>query len=155
MRVFFDTEFTGLTRDAKLVSIGLVTESGSLEFYAELRDTYRLEDCSLFCVQEVLPLLQGGPSRLRLPELQRRLWAWLEELGPDTVLVCDSPRDVLQVAQLFPRGLPKNASIQVLGWWGNLKRRVFNAGRRIHRQHGFRVHHALDDAKVNRIVLTR
>jgi hypothetical protein len=46
-------------------------------------------------------------------------------------------------------------SVDVLGFWANWKRRVLNRGRRIHREHGLRVHHALDDARVNRLVLTR
>jgi integrase len=38
---------------------------------------------------------------------------------------------------------------------GNLKRLIFNFRRRIHRQQGLRVHHALDDARVKRLILTR
>jgi hypothetical protein len=37
MKVFFDTEFTGLHQNTTLISIGLVTENGST-FYAELLD---------------------------------------------------------------------------------------------------------------------
>lgn len=37
MKVFFDTEFTGLHQDTTLVSIGLVAENGET-FYAELTD---------------------------------------------------------------------------------------------------------------------
>ena len=37
MRVFFDTEFTGLTKHTTLISIGCVAENGQ-EFYAELND---------------------------------------------------------------------------------------------------------------------
>ena len=37
MKVFFDTEFTGLHKDTTLISIGLVSESGQT-FYAELTD---------------------------------------------------------------------------------------------------------------------
>ena len=37
MRVFFDTEFTGLHQDTTLISIGLASEDGR-EFYAELTD---------------------------------------------------------------------------------------------------------------------
>ena len=46
MLVFFDTEFTELGPNAKLISIGLVTEDGRHTFYAELTDTYELSDCS-------------------------------------------------------------------------------------------------------------
>jgi hypothetical protein len=155
MHIFFDTEFTGLTADAKLISIGLVDESGLNEFYAELTDTFDLRDCSDFCRNEVIPHLQGGPARQSLSEVQTTLEAWLRLRGLDTVLVCDSPRDVTQLATLFPGGLPANVSTEVLGWQGNLKRRIFNFGRRIHRKRGFRVHHALDDARVNRLVLIR
>lgn len=37
MRIFFDTEFTGLHQNTTLISIGLVAEDGK-EFYAELDD---------------------------------------------------------------------------------------------------------------------
>ncbi len=37
MKVFFDTEFTGLRQNTTLISIGCVSEDGS-EFYAELTD---------------------------------------------------------------------------------------------------------------------
>lgn len=40
-KVFFDTEFTGLTQDTDLISIGLVDENG-LSLYIELND-YREE----------------------------------------------------------------------------------------------------------------
>jgi hypothetical protein len=154
-RIFFDTEFTGLTPDAKLISIGLVDEPGRNEFYAELCDTYVANECSEFCKQEVLRHLEGGAVQMTLAELQVALAAWLRARGPGVVLVCDSPRDIGQLNTVLPHGLPANVTIQVLGGWGNLKRRVFNAGRRIHQQHGYRVHHALDDAKVNRLVLMR
>jgi len=41
MKVFFDTEFTGLHQSTTLISIGCVTEDGS-EFYAELTDFDRI-----------------------------------------------------------------------------------------------------------------
>ena len=37
MRVFFDTEFTGLHQDTTLISLGMVAEDGR-EFYAEFTD---------------------------------------------------------------------------------------------------------------------
>ena len=37
MKIFFDTEFTGLHKDTTLISIGLVSECGK-EFYAEMTD---------------------------------------------------------------------------------------------------------------------
>jgi hypothetical protein len=155
MRIFFDTEFTGLTADAKLISIGLVDETGTQEFYAELADTYALPDCSAFCLREVIPHLEGGPARRTLYELRKELQAWLLGRGEGAVLVCDSKRDVVQINRLLPDGLPANVSIDVLGFFANWRRRLVNRGRRIHRSHGYRVHHALDDARVNRLVFVR
>ena len=37
MKIFFDTEFTGLHKDTTLISIGIVAENGK-SFYAELTD---------------------------------------------------------------------------------------------------------------------
>lgn len=37
MKLFFDTEFTGLHKDTTLISIGIIAEDGS-EFYCELMD---------------------------------------------------------------------------------------------------------------------
>lgn len=37
MKIFFDTEFTGLTQDAELISIGARSETGQ-SFYAEISD---------------------------------------------------------------------------------------------------------------------
>ena len=41
MKVFFDTEFTGLHRNTTLISIGLVSEDGRT-FYAEFNDYDRM-----------------------------------------------------------------------------------------------------------------
>lgn len=56
MKIFLDCEFTQLNRDSKLISLALVSESGR-EFYVELIDTYLVEDCSDFVIQNVLPQL--------------------------------------------------------------------------------------------------
>lgn len=56
MKLFLDCEFSQLNRDAKLISLGLVAESGQ-EFYVELLDTYTVSDCSEFVIQHVLPQL--------------------------------------------------------------------------------------------------
>ncbi len=150
-RVFFDTEFAGLTSGAALISIGLVDEAGVCEFYAEAAEGWSAEACSAFCRAEVLVHLQGGGVQMPLASLRAELAAWLAARGP-VVLVCDSRRDVQQLAAVFPGGLPSGVSVMVLGWWGNLRRRLQNRGRRLHRAHGLRVHHALDDARVNRMI---
>ncbi|MDM0018031.1 3'-5' exoribonuclease [Variovorax saccharolyticus] len=151
MRIFFDTEFTALRDDAELISIGLVDETARHTFYAEVLgvDASR---CSPFCRASVLPILEGGSAALPLGKLRETLRIWLFTVGPAT-LVCDSSRDMVQLLRLFPDGLPGGCSVSVLGFVGNMRRRLLNLRRRLHRRHGLRVHHALDDAKVNRIAL--
>lgn len=56
MKIFLDCEFTQPNLDSKLISLALVSESGK-EFYVELTDTYSVEDCSDFVIQNVLPQL--------------------------------------------------------------------------------------------------
>ena len=72
MLIFFDTEFTDLHWQAKLISIGLVTEDGRT-FYAELTDTYIDAECGDFARDVVLPLLDGGDARMTFPALSLRL----------------------------------------------------------------------------------
>ncbi|SDE88227.1 hypothetical protein SAMN05444679_13626 [Variovorax sp. CF079] len=127
----------------------MVDETGRLTFYAEVMGV-DAADCSPFCRAKVLPLLQGGRFAVPLDQLRTALHVWLSALGP-AVLVCDSPRDAVQLSRLFPDGLPANCSVSVLGFLGKARRRVLNVGRRLHRKHGLRVHHA--DAKANRIAL--
>jgi hypothetical protein len=45
MRVFLDTEFSGLSSDPRLLSIGLVAENGA-ELYIELTDGWSEGNCS-------------------------------------------------------------------------------------------------------------
>ena len=152
MRIFFDTEFTQLSDDAELISIGLVDETGQNVFYAEVLGV-EVAECSAFCRESVLPLLEHGDVELPLDQLRKGLFAWLCAQGPAT-LVCDSPRDAMQLSRLFPEGLPGTYKVHVVGFWTNARRRLLNFGRRLHRRHGLRVHHALDDAQANRIALT-
>ncbi len=63
MKLFLDCEFTQLSPAAKLISLALVAEDGS-EFYAELPDSWHMEDCSDFVVEIVLPQLWGGSYSL-------------------------------------------------------------------------------------------
>lgn len=153
--IFFDTEFTALAPDAKLVSIGMVDGEGQREFYAELIDTYTEADCSEFCRAVVLPLLQGGNTQMTLVELRKQLVEWLSTAGANSVLICDSTRDLMQIDALFPNGLPENCRVQVLGALGNWKRRIYNLRHRIHKKHSLRAHHALDDAQADRIILAK
>ena len=67
MRIFFDTEFTGLRQDTTLISIGLVSED-KREFYAELTD-YNREQVTPWIEENVLSRLVASgkePGQLRI-----------------------------------------------------------------------------------------
>lgn len=55
-RLFLDCEFSQLSAAAKLISLALVAENGR-EFYVELLDAWREEDCSDFVKEIVVPQL--------------------------------------------------------------------------------------------------
>ena len=92
MLIFFDTEFTGLIVDAKLISIGLIDETGERTFYAELSDTWGIEDCKHepFVLEAVLPHLEGGAARMTMAELGQRLSDWLKAFGHPVQMATDS-----------------------------------------------------------------
>lgn len=59
MKLFFDTEFTGLRKDTTLISLGIVSEDGK-RFYAEFTD-YDESQCNNWIKENVLSnLLLGG-----------------------------------------------------------------------------------------------
>lgn len=65
MRLFFDTEFTGLHKNTTLISIGIIAENGK-KFYAEFTD-YRKEQCNNWIRDNVLTnlLLDGMGDGVR------------------------------------------------------------------------------------------
>lgn len=89
LRIFFDTEFTGLTTDAKLISVGLIDETGGRTFYAELSDTWRPDEVGDFARHTVLPLLGDPASRMTKQELGNRLTVWLASFDGPVKLATD------------------------------------------------------------------
>lgn len=65
MKIFFDTEFTGLHKDTTLISIGMVAENGK-KFYAEFTD-YDGKQCNDWIQDNVLAytILQGNEDMAR------------------------------------------------------------------------------------------
>lgn len=92
MLIFFDTEFTELSIAPGLISIGLVSEDGNRVFYAELSDTYQSSQCSDFVREAVLPQLQGGDALMTMRELSVRLVDWLMAFGEQVQFATDSLR---------------------------------------------------------------
>jgi len=151
MLIFFDTEFTELGFDARLISIGLVSEDGQHEFYAELSSTYQIADCSDFVRGSVLLHLQGGNTRMPVHELTVKLGNWLEEFEESVQLATDSLHwDWPWIQKIFsnPHLWPINLAAKplVLGQTPELELAIEAAF-----SGGLRRHHALDDAKANRI----
>lgn len=76
MRVFFDTEFTGLHQNTTLMSIGLVDENGRT-YYAELSD-YNPTQLNDWLRENVLTNFTGENTRTK-PTLKAELTEWLSE----------------------------------------------------------------------------
>lgn len=150
--IFFDTEFTGLVVDPALISIGFVDEGGEQTFYAELSDTWRLEDAGDFVRLAVLPLLKGGEALMTFADLRTRLSAWPEASGEPVKLVTDSLAwDWPWIQEIFLDAWPANvdgkpALMHELVEYPAFDREVERAFAT-----GLRRHHALDDAKANRL----
>lgn len=78
MKVFFDTEFTGLHQNTTLISIGLVAEDGDW-FYAELND-YDQSQVSDWVQQNVLNNRRfQEKNRLTTEHLKERLQTWFHK----------------------------------------------------------------------------
>jgi hypothetical protein len=158
-RIFFDTEFTGLgIQNPQLISIGLIDQSGTGEFYAEVQLTQELRaGCHSWVRQHVLPHLEGGVAAMPKVEISRRLYDWLCALAPNRhlVLISDSPIvDAPYVHELLREtGYPPNMDRHIrpmkmpspAGW-----QRYHSALERAQKAAAYREHHALDDARANR-----
>lgn len=149
--VFFDTEFTELGIDPRLISIGLVSDDGEQTFYAELSDTYAPADCGDFARLAVLPKLDAGDALMTLAELGKRLLHWLEAFGEPITLTTDSLawdwpwiHEVFGELGAWPDNLDHQPEILRQETEFNLAVERAFAG-------GLRRHHALDDAKANRL----
>jgi 3' exoribonuclease, RNase T-like len=148
MLIFFDTEFTELGVDPRLISIGMIAEDGRT-FYAELTDTYTQADCSHFAVEAVLLHLEGGKARMTMQELTLQLSHWLKAFKQPVTLVCDSLAwDWMWIQEIF---------YPIETWPANLDGKpkiiksnpIFNAAVEAAFTSGLRRHHALGDAKAN------
>ena len=151
MLIFFDTEFTELGLDPKLISIGLVSLHGEC-FYAELTDTWRLDDCSQFVRDMVLPELEGQ-ALMTLAQLTIQLHSWIEQFQQPVTLVSDSENwDWRWISAIFaePGHWPSNLARQPLIMPAEAQLAATIAqGDQQYR--ALRRHHALDDARANQL----
>lgn len=141
IKLFFDTEFTNLHHEAKLISIALVTEFGD-HFYAELTDSYHVSNCSVFVKDHVLPVLRGGAYSMTSYQCALQMGNWIEGLDQPCILVCDSPSwDMSFIEKLLKPSWPAN-----LERWPE---RVYiddTVWRKIVINNNLMEHNALDDA---------
>lgn len=91
MKLFLDCEFSQLNKDTKLISRALVSEAGD-EFYVELTDTYLVEDCSDFVVQNVLPQLDPLRHGHSLVDSQASLRRFLDGFDGPLEVCSDAPQ---------------------------------------------------------------
>ena len=156
MQVFYDTEFNSLQKDKDghryLISIGCVAQDGR-SFYAELSDTWDENLCSLFVIETVLPLLQGGDCRMGVSEMTSRLKVWLESLTDKQIVMrSDSPEhDWPFIQEIFDcEGWPKNLRQKcgTIYFEEYRQQHRYNAGLENYWKTNIaRQHHALVDAK--------
>jgi len=156
-RIFFDTEFTGLIIDPQLISIGLVDEAGERSFYAELSDTWQLEDVrDEFVRAAVLPQLEGGAALMTMAELTLRLGNWLEDFEQPVKLATDSLswdwpwiQEIFYIAGTWPENVDGKPLLLSMNYLNDSDK--FNHAVEKAFAAGLRRHHALDDAKANRL----
>ena len=143
MRLFLDTEFTKLEPGAKLISIALVDEDENF-FYAELTDTYNLEDCSDFVKSYVLPFLKGGKYKMTEYDFRLAICKWIEDRNVPCQIGTDAPSwDIPLLRPLLEPVMPKNLQDELF-----LVRIPHNVEEDLVIQFDYDVHNALDDAMV-------
>ena len=152
MILFLDTEFTGLgQRWPRLISIGLVSEDGQQSFYAELAAESYMEKVTPWVQANVLPLLDGGEGVVQPDELRQRLAAWLRAF--DSVqIACDAQDYDMKFLEAILDPLPWNVKSKPLTLLFDAEpgERFADAVEAAFAG-GLRRHHALDDAKANRL----
>ena len=147
MHVFFDTEFTGLTSDPHLLSIGLAADNDAT-LYLEFTDGWQESACSPWVRQHILPTLGQGEQLTRRAAGQR-IFDWLQALDAPLTLLADSDYDTILLAELLQQcGLTHDSFlIQLLAFTGKPQALEFEAAKqRYLASHGFAPHHALSDA---------
>jgi hypothetical protein len=98
MRLFLDTEFTDFMH-MDLISIGLVSEDGLHEFYAEISD-YDTDSASDFVKQIVLPLLVGGA--VPYEQAGHNMLTWMETLNSLKIeVIVDYTGDATLMSELL------------------------------------------------------
>ena len=148
MRIFFDTEFSGLNSDPRLLSIGFVADNGN-ELYIELIEGWTVEKCSSWVQEHVLPLLGDG-ERLSRQEAARRIWSWLTSCEKESVVTGETDWDTTLLANLLAEnGITRDSyRLEKLNYHSRSQAKLFEeAKQRCFTSDGLPPHHALTDAR--------
>jgi hypothetical protein len=147
--VFLDTEFSSLQQTAPaLLSLALVSEDGAREWYAEMIDGWRLEDCHPFVVDNVLPLFTG--PKLKRASARRSLTAWIKQFEQPVTFACDWPMDFKLALELLGNP-PDNLTLDYYDLALLLDVDVYSATVNRYYTQTRPPHHALYDAQANRL----
>lgn len=149
MRLFVDTEFTDFI-DCELISIGLVSEDGRHEFYAEVAD-YDRQKCNAHVQAGIWPLLGKTPEAV-IPRavLAKQLRTWFAGLPDHLTIASDAYQDWELLVDVLDGELPANIRGRE-DLRGLADPSVFHrAVCQYHAQPGQPWHHALHDARAHR-----
>ena len=122
MKLFFDTEFTGLRKDTTIISIGIVAENGK-RFYAEFTD-YDKSQCDDWIVENITSELlhlkpqiwEGGVADSQIvgnrKEVLYALEDWLQQFNSVQFVSDVCHYDFVLLIDLFGTAwdLPQNVS---------------------------------------------
>lgn len=147
MRLFLDTEFTDLN-NRDLISIGLVSECGQHEFYAE-RNDFIMAWCNDFVRAEVLPHL-GNVETVSREELKSQLYEFISNIGEEVVIACDFVGDFDLLKNALDAELPPNLSSSWFNFSDYKDSYVFYFAASEFHNLGNPRHHALHDAHAHR-----
>jgi len=147
VKVFFDTEFTSLGSDPRLLSVGLVSEDGQ-ELYLELTDDWMDAMCSPWVRQHVLPMLGKG-EQLTRREAGKRIGDWLATFSVQPTLLGDTDWDTNLITQLLEEsGLTRtDFRVELLAFQSREQAKAFEVAKQQYFQlQKATPHHALTDA---------
>jgi len=147
INIFFDTEFTGLSSEPHLLSIGLVSDSGET-LYIEFTNGWSEADCSYWVRENVMPLLGKG-ERLTRRDAVTRILAWLSSFGSPLTLLGETTWDTSLFADLMHEWgvTTERFCLESLAFSGKDQAKTFEAAKqRYIESRQLTAHHALSDA---------
>ncbi|WP_075359005.1 3'-5' exoribonuclease [Caballeronia sordidicola] len=148
MLLFLDTEYTSSKRGSKLISLALVAQDGSREFYVELADTWQTSDCSDFVLRTVLPLLDN--CCLSFTDARSALHRWFLAAPRAVQVACDSGIDWLYLLELLGPNRPENLLSERVDLRRMIDTTVYDQAVQAYYLQDPREHHALADARAYR-----